>query len=57
MKNKFINELRKIETFLYENSDEIIGYRIAKGIPLTKTQQDIYLRKSKKKKLVKNFKR
>ena len=54
---KFKDELKKIEVFLKEHSDEVIGDRIAKGIPLTKMQQDIYLSKSTKKKLVKNFKR
>lgn len=54
---KFKDELKNIKAFLKEHSDEVIGDRIAKGIPLTKTQQNIYLSKSTKKKLVKNFKR
>ena len=51
---KFKDELKKIRAFLTEHSEEVISDRIAKGIPLTKTQQDIYLRKSTNKKLVKN---
>ena len=54
---KILDELEKFKAYLYVNSDEIIGNRIAKGIPLTKIQQDIYLSKSTKRKLVKNIKR
>ena len=54
---KFKDELKKIEAFLNEHSEEVIGDRIAKGVPLTKTQQDTYLGKSLKRKLVNNFKK
>ena len=57
MRTKIVKtELEKLKQYFLELDKNTIGDRLAKGVPLTKAQQDIYIGKSPIRRKVKNFK-